>query len=234
MNRDFEIRQLLRAYRSGLMSEAAFEEEMARLEGESGGQGAETPRDFLIGGRAFRSERDAVLLFLDELHASQLDSAIGFAKWAAVCRTLGLRTGLLIAAEREAYHARVLERRMHELGGELRCIATGPFKQLSEVLADSGISDLEKLTAFSSAVPEPQQLVAPLLEFSQLLNRDVETKQALRLIASDELSTAAWMHESLAAVQAFPRSPGPQAGNADAAAARPLAEAITSADRART
>ena len=35
MNRDFEIRQLLRAYRSGIMSEAAFEEEMARLEHES-------------------------------------------------------------------------------------------------------------------------------------------------------------------------------------------------------
>jgi hypothetical protein len=32
MNRDFEIKQLLRAYRRGLMSEAAFDEEMTRLE----------------------------------------------------------------------------------------------------------------------------------------------------------------------------------------------------------
>jgi hypothetical protein len=37
MNRDFEIRQLLRAYRSGLKSEAAFDEEMVRLEHEAGG-----------------------------------------------------------------------------------------------------------------------------------------------------------------------------------------------------
>jgi hypothetical protein len=37
MNRDFEVRQLLRAYRSGLLSEAAFEEEMNRLEGGGAG-----------------------------------------------------------------------------------------------------------------------------------------------------------------------------------------------------
>jgi hypothetical protein len=32
VNRDLEIRQLLRAYRGGLMSEAAFEEEVALIE----------------------------------------------------------------------------------------------------------------------------------------------------------------------------------------------------------
>ena len=32
MNREFEFKQLLRAYRGGIISEAVFEQEMARLE----------------------------------------------------------------------------------------------------------------------------------------------------------------------------------------------------------
>ena len=32
MNRDFEFRQLLRAYRSGVITEETFEQEMAKLE----------------------------------------------------------------------------------------------------------------------------------------------------------------------------------------------------------
>jgi len=119
VNRDFVIKQLLRAYRSGILSEAAFEEELTRLEhgvepGEPTGPG------FEAFGRMYSSERAAVISFLDELHATQMDSAVGFAKWASVCRTKGLRTGLMIVAERKAYHARVIERRVHELGGELR------------------------------------------------------------------------------------------------------------------
>ena len=200
MNRDFEIRQLLGALRSGIMSEAAFEEEMSRLELESTGHGHSMPSSFEAGGRTYGSEREAVLSFLDELHAAQLDSAIGFAKWGAICRTNGLRTGLLIAAERDAYHARVIERRIHELGGELRCAAGVQGGRLIEILANSAISDFEKLSAFTSLIQEPQQAVAPLLGFARALNRDVETKQALRLIAEDELSTATWLHEVCAAL----------------------------------
>jgi hypothetical protein len=110
MNRDFEIRQLLRAFRSGIMSESAFEEEMTRLEhesGEAGEPGKIASPVFEACGRTYTSEREAVLSFLDELHAIRLDSAIGFAKWSAVCRTKGLKTRLVIAAEREAYHARI-------------------------------------------------------------------------------------------------------------------------------
>jgi hypothetical protein len=200
MNRDFEIRQLLRALRSGIMSEAAFEEEMSRLELESTGHGHGMPASFEAGGRSYSSEREAVLSFLDELHATHLDFAIGFAKWGAICRTNGLRTGLLIAAERDAYHARVIERRMHELGGELRSAAGVQGGKLIEILANSAISDFDKLSAFTALIQEPQQAVAPLLGFAQALNRDLETKQALRLIAEDELSTTTWLHAVCAAL----------------------------------
>jgi len=194
VNRDFEIRQLLRAYRSGLMSEAAFEEEMTRLEQGNGEQTQAQP-GFEALGRVYRSEREAVVTFLDELHATQMETAIGFAKWAAVCRTTGLRTGLLMIAERDAYHARVLERRVRELGGELHGSPTEQGSKLVELLANRDISELEKLLALISFIRDPQEAVAPILQFASLLRADLETRQALRLLAEDELSSATWLHE---------------------------------------
>jgi hypothetical protein len=64
MNRDFEIRQLLRAFRSGIMSEAAFEEEMARLEHEALGSVGGENAGFEAFGQLYRSEREAVMSFL--------------------------------------------------------------------------------------------------------------------------------------------------------------------------
>lgn len=202
MNRDFEIRQLLRAYRSGIMSEAAFEEEMGRLEREVAEPGQPASPSFEALGRSYRSEREAVISFLDQLHATQMDSAIAFAKWAAVCRTKGLRTGLMMMAEREAYHARVIERRVHELGAELRATASEHGSKLVELLANAEISELEKLLALTGLIQDPQQAVAPILAFASALNSDIETKQALRLLAEDELSTATWLHDICATLSA--------------------------------
>lgn len=201
MNRDFEIRQLLRAYRSGVMSEAAFEEEMARLERETVEPG-QPSKQFEALGRVYRSERDAVLEFLDELHATQMDSAIGFAKWSTVCRTKGLRTGLMMVAERKAYHARIIERRVHELGGLLHTTTTDRGSRLGTLLANAEISEIEKLLALTALIQEPQQAVAPILEFAATLNNDAETKQALRLLSEDELSSAQWLHDVCEALSA--------------------------------
>ncbi len=197
MNHDFEVRQLLHAYRSGLMSEAAFEEEMAQLEHEtSSPEAQQQPRPgFEAFGQTFRSERDAVLNFLDRLHATQMDAAVGFAKWAAVCRVNGLRAGLMIIAERDASHARALERRARELGGELRSTATEQGNKLVQLMANKEIADLEKLVALTSLIQDPQAAVSPIVSFAQLLQRDVETKQALRLIAEDELSSTGWLRD---------------------------------------
>ncbi len=216
MNRDFEIRQLLRAYRGGLMSEAAFEEEMTRLEQENGEPEQTRPPGFEAFGQVYRSEREAVINFLDQLHATQMETAIGFAKWAAVCRTNGLRTGLLMIAERDAYHARVLERRVRELGGELHGSPTERGSKLVELLANQAISELEKLLALTSFIRDPQEAVAPILGFASLLRSDLETRQALRLLAEDELSSATWLHEIcgvLSAAQASDNPPAPQASH---------------------
>jgi len=211
MNRDFEIRQLLRAYRSGLLSEAAFEEEMTRLEQGHGEQTQAQP-GFEAFGRVYRTEREAVINFLDELHATQMETAIGFAKWAAVCRTNGLRTGLLMIAERDGYHARVLERRVRELGGELHGSPTEQGSKLVELLANRETTELEKLLALISFIRDPQEAVAPILQFASLLRADIETRQALRLLAEDELSSATWLHEICAVLSSqASKDPAPPA-----------------------
>ncbi len=193
MNRDFEIKQLLRAYRSGLMSEAAFDEEMTRLEHAVAGTD-ENP-GFEAFGQHYRSERDALLSFFDELHATQMDAAVAFAKWAAVCRTAGLRTGLIMIAERNGGHARILARRAHELGGELHSVATEHGSRLVEILANAQISDADKLASLVGLTQDPKEAVAPILAFASMLKADVESQQALRLLADDELSTATWLRD---------------------------------------
>ncbi|HUA32313.1 MAG TPA: hypothetical protein VMA09_01810 [Candidatus Binataceae bacterium] len=201
MNRDFEIKQLLCAYRKGMLSEAAFEEEITRLEREAPpAADHDTPAGFRAFGRVFRSEREAVAIFLDRIRAAQAESAVGFARWAEVCRTPGLRTPLWMIAEREAYHARIFERRLHEIGAELRALPTEHERQLVELLANPEVSDSDKLLWFVSEVPDPKEAIGPIVDFAGLLTEDLETRQVLRLLAEDELSTTVWLRETCVAL----------------------------------
>ena len=193
MNRDFEIKQLLRAYHNGLISEAAFNEEMNRIEHEA--VGADQNPGFDAFGQHYRSERDALLSFFDELHATQMDAAVAFAKWSAVCRMPGLRTGLIMIAERNAGHARILARRAHELGGELHSVATEHGSRLVQILANPQITDADKLASLAGIIQDPKEAAAPILAFASMLKADVESQQALRLLADDELSTATWLRD---------------------------------------
>src|ERR1700746_942880 len=175
MKRQFEVKKLLPPCRRRIMSEEAFNEEMTSLEHEAGG--ADQNLGIEAFGQHYRSERDALLSFFDELHATQMDAAVAFAKWAAVCRTPGLRTGLIMIAERNAGHARILARRAHELGGELHSVATEHGSRLVEILANAQVSDAEKLASLAALVHEPKEAVAPILAFASMLRADVESQQ---------------------------------------------------------
>src|ERR1700756_475034 len=123
MSRDFEFKQLLRAYRTGIISEATFESEMKSLENgtpTTNGNGS----GFKAFGRTYRSERAAVISFLDKVRAGEANGGEAFSAWAEVCTTDCIRTGIRMVAEREAYHSRVFGQRLIELGGEARAAAT--------------------------------------------------------------------------------------------------------------
>src|SRR5689334_18843566 len=114
MNRDFEFKQLLRAYRAGIISEQAFEEEMAGLERGAGTNGSATA-GFQAFGKTYSSERDAIVSFIDKIRAAETNAGIAFANWAKVCATDCIRSGLRMIAERESYHGRIFEQRIRDL-----------------------------------------------------------------------------------------------------------------------
>lgn len=204
MSRDFEFKQLLRAYRSGIISQATFESEMNCLEataptahngnGSSGG--------FKAFGRTYKSERDAVVSFLDKVRAGEAGGGEAFSAWAEVCKTDCIRTGIRIVAEREAYHSRVFAQRLSELGGEHRAMSSEEGRKFTAYLGNASIPDTEKLLQFTKRVGKPEDAIAPICEFAALLTEDLSTKEALRLFAEDELSTAKWLWDSCAALNA--------------------------------
>jgi hypothetical protein len=218
MNREFEFKQLLRAYRSGIVSEAVFEQEMARLEtgGEAESNGA-NGAGFRAFGRTYKSERAAVVSFIDKVCAGEANGAEAFRRWAEVCKTECIRSGLRIVAEREAYHARVFEARMRDLGAELRASATEEGRKFTAFLSDLKRTDAEKLRQFVGVVGDADAAVKPIHDFAALLVEDLETKEALRLFAEDEYSTVKWAHDACAALNAA----GPAAAARPSAPARP-------------
>jgi hypothetical protein len=192
VDRQFEFRQLMRAYRSGIIDEAAFNEEMAKLEGAAD---TEPQGGFQALGRVYQSEGDAIASFLDKVSVSEATGGEAFAAWASVCRTDGLRSGLRMIAEREAYHARIFQQRLLELGAEGRAAPSEETSKLKEYLADPNVPDAEKLARFIRLVGEPEEATRPIHEFIALINDDAETREAIRLFAQDEFSSMAWLWE---------------------------------------
>lgn len=203
MSRDFEFKQLLRAYRSGVISQSTFEAEMALLEGAPptnghvNGSGA-----FKAFGRVYKSERAAVVSFLDKVRAGEANGGEAFAAWAEVCTTDCIRTGIRMVAEREAYHSRIFAQRLSELGGEMRAMPTEDGRKYTAFLGNPSIPDNEKLLSFTKRVGKPEDAIKPICEFAELLQEDLSTKEALRLFAEDELSTTKWLWDACAALNA--------------------------------
>ena len=201
MSRDFEFKQLLRALRSGIISEATFESEMKCLEDGTmtNGNGAGGFKAF---GKTYGSERAAVISFLDKVRAGEANGGEAFAAWAEVCTTDCIRSGIRMVAEREAYHARIFGQRLMELGGEQRAGTTEEGRKFCAYLGNAAIPDTEKLLKFTQLVGKPEDAIKPICEFQASLKEDLGTKEALRLFAEDELSTAKWLWESCAALNA--------------------------------
>ena len=103
-------------------------------------------------------------------------------------------------AEREAYHARIFEQRLMELGGEKRAGATEEGRKFKEYLGDCNIPDNEKLLRFTKSVGDPKEAIKPICDFAALIKEDIQTKEALRLFSEDELSSTTWVWESCAAL----------------------------------
>ena len=92
--------------------------------------------------------------------------------------------------------------RLAELGGETRARITDDGRKYTAYLGDASIPENEKLLSFTKRVGKPEDAIKPICEFANLLKEDLSTKEALRLFAEDELSTAKWIWDACAALNA--------------------------------
>lgn len=191
MNRDFEFKQLLRAYRAGIISEATFESEMAALEqGSANGNGG---RGFQAMGKTYGSEREAVVAMLDRFRAGEANGEMAFRGWGKHLSTECIRSGVRMIAEREGYHTRIFEQRLKDLGAECKAPITEASRKITETLSDSSMTDNQKLLYIANLTSDPEAFFKPVLEFAENLKEDLETKELFKLYVQDELSSAKWL-----------------------------------------
>jgi hypothetical protein len=203
MNRDFEFKQLLRAYRSGVITEETFEQEMANLEtGAEMTNGANGAGGFRAFGKSYANEREAIIAFIDRARVAESNAGVAFNNWANVCKTDCIRSGLRMIAERESYHGRMFERRLRDLGVECRATLSDDSRKFAETVSDQGLSDNEKLLRFNKLVPDPETAVKPICEFAEMIKDDLETKEMIKLFYEDELSSTKWLQYACAALNA--------------------------------
>jgi hypothetical protein len=195
MNRDFEFKQLLNAYRRGLISEATFEQQMAEMEDSAHNGGG-----FEADGKTYSSEKDAVVAFIDELRANEYCASLAFPKWVATCRTDCLRSGLAMIAEREGYHARIFDQRLKELGAQPRAVESPRVAELHNYFGDTNMSDGDKLLRVAGLVKDPKEAIRFISDFADRIKTDLQTKEMLKLFAQDELSSGTWLVESCGAI----------------------------------
>ncbi len=202
MNRDFEFRQLLRAFRTGIISENAFEHEMSLLE-NGNGNGANGHASFRAFGKSYGSEREAIVKFLEGASVAETNAGEALPKWLAICSTDCIRGGIKMVAEREAYHGRVFAQRLRELGGMMPDRNTEEARKNVAYISDSSISDFEKLKRGATRFPNPEETIRPIFEFAAAIKEDYQTKEMVQLFAEDELSTLKWQNALYATLSAM-------------------------------
>jgi hypothetical protein len=189
--RGFAFKQLLRAYRAGIISDDTFTREQRSLESGASDKGRLPFKAF---GKTYASEREAVIDFLEAIAPAEIAGSEAISEWLRSCQIDCVKGGLRMVAERESYHGRAFAERLNELGGTVPARDRPEISESIDYLRDARLSDLEKLQRSASRYPNPEDAMQPLFEFISSLKEDQQTKEMLRLFAADELSTLRWQN----------------------------------------
>jgi hypothetical protein len=187
---DFEARQLLKAYRKGLISDTLFEEQMRELGTGNGG-------GYCYNGKMHATEREMVMHLLDELRCAENFASEYLNCWMQVSDQECVKGGLRMVQQRETFHAQVLEARLRELGGMPQC--TVPTERRDKELpfyASTEKKDLDKLQSIASRIKEPATLFKPINDVIAQIKDDQHSKELLRSFVDDEMSSTKWLLEA--------------------------------------
>jgi bacterioferritin (cytochrome b1) len=183
---DFEMRQLLKAYRKGLISDELFEEQMKEL-----GNGQQS---YTYNGHSHASEREMIMHLLDEFRCAENFAAEYLNRWIEVSDQECVKGGLRAVQHREAYHAQVLEARLRELGGVPQC--TVPAERREKELpfyASREMKDIDKLQSIAARLKDPAAALKSITDVVAQIEEDQQSKELLRSLVDDEMSSIKWL-----------------------------------------
>jgi len=195
---DFEARQLLKAYRKGLISDELFEEQMRDIKN---GKPAYT-----YNGQSHATEREMIMHLLDEFRCGENFAAEYLNCWIEVSDQECVKGGLRVVQQRENYHAHILEARLRELGGIPQC--TVPQERREKELpfyASAEMKDVQKLQSIAARLKDPVAILKPITDVIDQIQEDQQSKELLRSLVDDEMSSVKWLLgacETLSATQA--------------------------------
>jgi bacterioferritin (cytochrome b1) len=187
---DFEVRQLLKAYRKGLISDELFEAQMREV--NTNGTGSYT-----YNGQSHATEREMIMHLLDEFRCGENFAAEYLNRWIDVSDQECVRGGLRAVQQRENYHAQILEARLRELGGVPQC--TVPQERRDKELpfyASSEKKDAEKLLSIASRIKDAATALKPITDVIEQIQDDQQSKELLRSLVDDEMSSVKWLMEA--------------------------------------
>ena len=182
---DFEVRQLLKAYRKGLISDELFAEQMKDLNGA---------RRYAYNGTTHTTESEMIMHLLDEFRCGENFASEYLNRWIAVSDQECVRGGLRTVQQRETFHAQLLEARLRELGGVPQC--TVPVERREKELqfyASAEKKDLEKLQSIAARIKDPAQVLKPITDVIDQIQEDQQSKELLRTLIDDEMSSIKWL-----------------------------------------
>jgi len=194
----FELRQLLKAYRRGLISDEVFEEQLHEIQHDGPSRNS-TPavaaKTYCVRERTFSTERDMLLHFLDEFRAGETFGGEVFALWYSVAADPCVRGGIQVVREREAMHGRLLAARIAALGGQCRAALPEKFQAAARArLASREISDADKIADFVRRLPDVERAIAPIRAVIAQIEDDLESRALLENVMEDEIATVRWFH----------------------------------------
>jgi bacterioferritin (cytochrome b1) len=186
---DFETRQLLKAYRKGLISDELFEAQMRELR-TGGGK-------YVFNGKSHAGEREMILALLDEYRCAENFASEYLGCWNEVSTQDCVEGGLRVIQQREAYHAKLLEERLRELGGSPQC-SVAPEQRTKEmaVYAAKDKTDAQKLQYVADQIQDLPKALSFITNVIDQIQEDQQSKELLRSLVQDEMSSAQWLMEA--------------------------------------
>jgi hypothetical protein len=186
---DFEVKQLLKAYRKGLISDELFEAQMRELQTGTG--------KYVFNGKSHASEREMIMHFLDEYRCAENFASEYLNCWNEVSEQDCVKGGLRVIQQREAYHAKLLEDRLRELGGVPQC--TVPTEQRTKemaIYASKDKTDAEKLQYVAKQITDLPKVLKFITDVIDQIHEDQQSKELLRSLVQDEMSSGQWLLEA--------------------------------------